>query len=130
MPTTQSSPAGRLPGASCWCCPGRLGKWLAAVADGRFPRWMAPVGRLRTRRSTALAGVDAGADMGWKRYALAVLAFNVLGVLVVYALQRLQGVLPLNPQGAGGGQRRLVVQHRRQLRHQHQLAELRRRRRR
>ncbi len=37
--------------------------------------------------------------MGWQQYALALLAFNVLGVLAVYALQRLQAVLPLNPQG-------------------------------
>jgi len=34
--------------------------------------------------------------MGWRRYAIALIAFNALGVLVVYALQRLQGVLPLN----------------------------------
>ena len=37
--------------------------------------------------------------MGWKRYALAMLLFNLIGVVVVYLLQRLQGVLPLNPQG-------------------------------
>jgi K+-transporting ATPase ATPase A chain len=41
-------------------------------------------------------------EMGWKTYAVAMLLFSVLGVLVVYALQRLQGVLPLNPQGLGG----------------------------
>ena len=39
--------------------------------------------------------------MGWKRYALAVLAFNILGIIAVYALQRLQGMLPLNPAGMG-----------------------------
>ena len=37
----------------------------------------------------------------WKRYALAVLLFNLIGFLVVYLLQRLQGVLPLNPQDFG-----------------------------
>ena len=37
--------------------------------------------------------------MGWKTYALAMLLFNFAGLLVVYLLQRLQGVLPLNPQG-------------------------------
>ena len=36
--------------------------------------------------------------MGWLQYALAILLFNVLGVLAVYALQRLQLWLPLNPQ--------------------------------
>ena len=39
--------------------------------------------------------------MGWRQYALALIAFNFLGVLAVYALQRLQGVLPLNPAGHG-----------------------------
>jgi len=39
--------------------------------------------------------------MNWKVYALAVMLLNVLGLLVVYALQRLQGFLPLNPQGFG-----------------------------
>jgi len=42
--------------------------------------------------------VRSDEEMGWKRYAVAMLVFNVLGVLVVYGLQRLQGVLPLNPQ--------------------------------
>src|SRR5499433_1943952 len=39
--------------------------------------------------------------MGWKTYAIAMLLFNLLGFLAVYLLQRLQGVLPLNPQGLG-----------------------------
>src|ERR1700712_5793657 len=45
-----------------------------------------------------LCGIDAGTEMGWLQYALAILLFNALGVLVVYALQRLQLWLPLNPQ--------------------------------
>ena len=75
-----------------------MGKWLAAVADGRLPRWLAPIRGIENGLYK-LAGVDAGASMGWKPYALGLLAFNVLGVIAVYALQRLQGVLPLNPQG-------------------------------
>src|SRR3989441_4189456 len=39
--------------------------------------------------------------MGWRIYALTMLIFNLAGVLAVYALQRLQGVLPLNPAGLG-----------------------------
>ena len=39
--------------------------------------------------------------MGWKTYAVTMLLFNLAGVLVVYALQRLQGLLPLNPQQLG-----------------------------
>ncbi len=75
-----------------------LGKWLVAVADGRFPRWMAPF-EAAERGLYRLAGVDASAGMGWRRYAIALIVFNFLGVIVVYALQRLQGVLPLNPAG-------------------------------
>src|SRR5207245_8250181 len=48
-----------------------------------------------------LAGVRPDREMGWKAYALTMLLFNLLGALAVYGLQRLQGVLPLNPQGLG-----------------------------
>ncbi len=75
-----------------------LGKWLVAVADGRFPPWMAPFQSLE-RGLYRLAGVTPEAGMGWRQYAIALVVFNFLGVLAVYALQRLQGVLPLNPQG-------------------------------
>jgi potassium-transporting ATPase potassium-binding subunit len=75
-----------------------LGRWLAAVGEGRMPRWLQPLGRLE-KGLYHLAGVDPSAGMGWKQYALALLAFNTLGVLAVYALQRLQVWLPLNPQG-------------------------------
>ncbi|MDI4634625.1 potassium-transporting ATPase subunit KdpA [Pelomonas sp. V22] len=74
-----------------------LSRWLTAVAEGRLPRWMGAIERGLLR----VAGVDAGAGMGWKRYAIALLVFNFIGVLAVYALQRLQAVLPLNPQGMG-----------------------------
>jgi potassium-transporting ATPase potassium-binding subunit len=40
-------------------------------------------------------------EMGWKTYAAAMLVFNFVGLLVLYLLQRLQGVLPLNPQALG-----------------------------
>ena len=46
-----------------------------------------------------LAGIDSSAEMGWKRYMIALLLFNALGALVLYALQRVQLWLPLNPQG-------------------------------
>ncbi|MCU0653937.1 MAG: potassium-transporting ATPase subunit KdpA [Polyangiaceae bacterium] len=48
-----------------------------------------------------VAGVDPGEDMPWQRYAAAVLWFNLAGVLAVYGLQRVQGLLPLNPAGLG-----------------------------
>src|SRR5207248_2367889 len=46
-----------------------------------------------------LAGVRREDENTWQTYAIGMLVFNVAGLFVVYALQRLQGVLPLNPQG-------------------------------
>ncbi|MBN9126307.1 MAG: potassium-transporting ATPase subunit KdpA, partial [Nitrosospira sp.] len=48
-----------------------------------------------------LAGIPLDSEMEWKDYALALLVFNTLGALVVYAVQRLQAWLPLNPQALG-----------------------------
>src|SRR6202008_3259144 len=53
------------------------------------------------RLTYRLCGVTASEEMGWKSYALAMLLFNFVGFLAVYVLQRVQGVLPLNPQGFG-----------------------------
>jgi K+-transporting ATPase ATPase A chain len=78
-----------------------LGKWIAAVADGCLPRWLGPIVRLENA-IYRIAGVDPAESTSWQRYAVATVAFNVLGVVVVYALQRLQGALPLNPQAMAG----------------------------
>ena len=48
-----------------------------------------------------LAGVNPDAEQGWLRYAMGLILFNGLGVVAVYALQRLQHVLPFNPQAFG-----------------------------
>jgi K+-transporting ATPase ATPase A chain len=45
-----------------------------------------------------ICGIQAEEDMAWTRYALVMLAFNVVGLLFVYLLQRVQQWLPLNPQ--------------------------------
>ena len=77
-----------------------LGSYMALVfADepNRVHRIGGPVERLLYR----VSGVDSAEDMSWKRYALAMLVFNVAGLLVVYLLQRTQQWLPLNPQGFG-----------------------------
>ena len=74
-----------------------LGKWMAAVAEGRFPRWMSPFVKIENALYR-LAGVDPASSTGWKTYTIALIVFNVIGLVVVYALQRLQAVLPLNPQ--------------------------------
>jgi len=76
------------------------GRWVAAVAEGRSPGWLRPV-RAIENGVYRLAGVDPERGMHWREYALALLAFNALGMLFVYALQRLQHLLPLNPQALG-----------------------------
>jgi K+-transporting ATPase ATPase A chain len=70
------------------------GRYIAHVMEGRFRLAGKVEGGLYR-----LCGVRPDADMGWLQYALALLLFNGLGVLVVYAMQRLQLWLPLNPQG-------------------------------
>ena len=69
------------------------GRYIANVMEGKFGLLSRIEGGIYR-----LCGVKADADMGWLQYALAILLFNGLGVLVVYALQRLQVWLPLNPQ--------------------------------
>ncbi|RYZ12806.1 MAG: potassium-transporting ATPase subunit KdpA [Comamonadaceae bacterium] len=72
-----------------------LGRYIAALCDGRHPRWMQGVEAPFYR----LAGTGAGESMHWRSYALALLAFNAIGTLAVYGLQRFQAMLPLNPAG-------------------------------
>ena len=74
-----------------------LGTYMANVYEGRLAilnRFGAPVENCLYR----LCGVNSAQEMHWTQYALAMLLFNLLGALVVYALQRLQAFLPLNPQ--------------------------------
>ncbi len=71
-----------------------LSRWISRLATGRLPAWMQAVERPFFR----LAGIRPEQGMHWKHYALALLIFNFIGLLAVYALQRLQGLLPLNPQ--------------------------------
>jgi potassium-transporting ATPase potassium-binding subunit len=77
-----------------------LGVYMARVYEGRAPGLEPALGPLE-RLCYRLGGVRREEEMGWKAYAGAMLLFNLVGVLVVYGLQRLQGVLPLNPQGFG-----------------------------
>ncbi len=72
-----------------------LGLWLTRISTGQLPGWMQRVESPLYR----LAGTSKDSAMNWSQYALALLAFNTLGVLVVYLLQRWQAWLPLNPAG-------------------------------
>jgi potassium-transporting ATPase potassium-binding subunit len=78
-----------------------LGSYMARVYQGELTFLtpiLGPVENLIYR----LSGVDADDEMDWKTYAVAVLVFSFIGMVVVILLQRLQGLLPLNPQEIGG----------------------------
>ncbi|MEI7431813.1 MAG: potassium-transporting ATPase subunit KdpA [Betaproteobacteria bacterium] len=70
-----------------------LGTYIANVMEGRFS-----VGKKIEAPLYRLCGIQPDEEMGWLKYAFAILLFNALGVVAVYALQRLQVWLPLNPQ--------------------------------
>ncbi len=74
-----------------------LGVYIAHVMEGRTSVAFSLGGKSESW-IYRLCGVKAEAEMGWLSYALAILLFNALGALTVYALQRLQLWLPLNPQ--------------------------------
>jgi potassium-transporting ATPase potassium-binding subunit len=77
-----------------------LGAYMAKVYQNErlfLDPVLAPVERFLYR----LSGIDPRSEMTWKTYAIAMLVFNNLGLIAVYLLQRLQGILPLNPQGLG-----------------------------
>src|SRR5262249_24553624 len=77
-----------------------VGSYMARVYEGQsvgLDRVLGPLERLIYR----ICGTREDQEMNWKTYTNAMLLFNLLGFLVVYALQRLQAVLPLNPQGLG-----------------------------
>ena len=78
-----------------------LGTYMAAVygsrPDGSAPgdHFFAPVERVVYR----LCRIDARREQRWNVYTLSLIAFSIVSFLVLYALQRLQGVLPFNPTG-------------------------------
>jgi K+-transporting ATPase ATPase A chain len=77
-----------------------LGVYMHRVFEGDrrpLPRLLGPLERFLYR----LCGVDPAREQGWTGYAAAMLLFSLLGVLVTYGIERLQHVLPLNPQHLG-----------------------------
>ncbi|MBB4617014.1 potassium-transporting ATPase subunit KdpA [Sphingomonas abaci] len=75
-----------------------MGLWLFALYEGRrtpLHLILAPV----ERGFYAAAGIDPAKEQGWRRYAVHMLIFNAVLMILTYALLRLQAVLPLNPTG-------------------------------
>ena len=100
-----------------------LGAYMAKVYQGErvfLDHVLGPVERFIYR----LSSIDSHVEMDWKIYAVAMLTFNLLGLITVYLLQRLQGMLPLNPQATWRSDTRLFMEYRSQLCVQYQLAGL------
>jgi potassium-transporting ATPase potassium-binding subunit len=79
-----------------------VGSFMAALFEGR-KTFLHPVLRPLERLSYRLIGVDEQTEQRWTQYTGALLAFSVFSFLFVFLLQRLQGVLPFNPQHFGAG---------------------------
>jgi K+-transporting ATPase ATPase A chain len=75
-----------------------VGLYLARVLEGQRT-WLDPVLRPIERLIYKLCGVNAKEEMNWREYAFAVLGFSAVSMLLTYAIERLQAVLPFNPQG-------------------------------
>ena len=78
-----------------------LGLYMARTFAGERT-FLSPVLGPVERGFYRLAGLDPKGEQGWLGYAIGVLMFSFFGVLLLYAILRLQGSLPLNPQGFAG----------------------------
>ena len=74
-----------------------VGLYLARVLEGQRT-WLDPVLRPVERLIYKLAAVRADKEMNWREYAFAMLGFSAVSMVVTYAIERLQAVLPWNPQ--------------------------------
>ena len=75
-----------------------VGIYLARVLEGERT-WLDPVLRPIERLIYKLSGVKADAEMSWREYAFAMLGFSAVSLVVTYGIERLQNLLPFNPQG-------------------------------
>ena len=78
-----------------------LGRFYYRVVEGERT-WLTPVLRPVENICYRLSGIDPKVEQNWKTYLFALLAFNLAGFVVLFAILLLQGSLPLNPQGLPG----------------------------
>lgn len=78
-----------------------LGRFYYKVMEGQRT-WLSPLLGSVERGCYRVAGVRADQEQSWKQYTLALLAFNLVGFLMVFGVLQLQGSLPLNPQHLPG----------------------------
>jgi K+-transporting ATPase ATPase A chain len=78
-----------------------LGAYMARLFEGERT-FLHPVVRPLERLVYRICGVDEAGEQHWTHYAGSMLAFSLAGILLTYLIQRVQGILPFNPQGFGG----------------------------
>lgn len=78
-----------------------LGRYCFKVMEGQRNLLSAPLAPLE-RVCYRLFGVDPASEQDWKTYTLALLAFNLAGLVLLFSILMLQGSLPLNPQHLPG----------------------------
>jgi len=78
-----------------------VGIYLARVLEGERT-WLDPVLRPIERLIYKLCCIDAAKEMNWRQYAYSVLGISAVSMVVTYGFERLQHMLPLNPQGLAG----------------------------
>jgi potassium-transporting ATPase potassium-binding subunit len=78
-----------------------LGIYIARVLEGERT-FLDPIFRPVERAIYRLSGIDATQEMSWQQYTVALLVFSLVSLLLTYAIERLQGFLPWNPQHLGG----------------------------
>lgn len=74
-----------------------LGLYMASVYDGR-QKWLKPLESFLYK----IVGTSPETEQHWKRYTFSLLAFNLIGFIILFAILRLQDQLPMNPEGMGG----------------------------
>lgn len=79
-----------------------MGQYLMQVLDCNGRTWIDPLLKPVERLVYRLIGIDPKQEQSWKSYTFSMLAFSLVGVVFTYAILRLQGFLPLNPQGIAG----------------------------
>jgi K+-transporting ATPase ATPase A chain len=84
-------------------CAKPLGSYMARVFEGERT-FLHPLLRWLEVLTYKVAGVKEDVEQKWTRYTASLLSFSIFGFLILYLLQRLQGFLPLNPQGFGAAQ--------------------------
>jgi len=83
-------------------CTKPLGAFMARVFEGQRT-FLHPALRWLEVFTYKVTGIQEDVEQRWTQYAAALLSFSIFGFLLLYLFQRLQGILPLNPQGFNAG---------------------------